>query len=104
MSQNDDERLEGLLRTRRLESASANLSERIIRAARRLPQRDESSFWQSIGDLFNEFHLPRPAYVLAAALALGIGLGFTAPQDNYTGEESIVASGQGFLTGDEGLL
>ena len=35
------------------------------------------SLWQSVRQLFAEFHLPKPGYVLASALVLGMVLDFS---------------------------
>lgn len=100
MSDRQDEKLEELLRTRRLEAAGPELAERIIAKARTLPQRKNIPFWQSIRELCAEFHLPQPAYVVAAALIIGMVLGFSAPQDTTTGDDDSPIV-QGFLSADE---
>jgi hypothetical protein len=105
MSDNRDEKLETLLRSRRLEPASADLAQRIILKARQMPQTTIASFWQSVRDLFGEFHLPKPAYVLASALVLGIVIGLSAPQETtLAADDSGGVSIQGFLSADETLL
>jgi hypothetical protein len=104
MSDNRDKKLDTLLHSRRVEPASADLAQRIILKARQTPQIKTAPFWQSIRDLFGEFHLPKPAYVLASALVFGIMIGFSAPQDiNPTAEDGGL-SVQSFLTADEALL
>ena len=104
MSDNRDEKLEALLRSRRLEPASPDLARRIILKAQQTPQVKSPPLWQSIRDLFGEFHLPKPAYVLASALVFGIVIGFNVPQDTNPGAEDAGASIQSFLTADEALL
>jgi hypothetical protein len=104
MSDSRDERLESMLRSRRAEAQSPELAERIILKARGLTQRQNTSLWQLLRDLCAEFHLPKPAYVLAAALALGIVVGFNTPWDSPGVQDGNGASTQGFLSADEDLL
>lgn len=104
MSDNRDEKLESLLRSRRLEPASADLAQRIILKAQQTPQIKTPPFWQSVRELFGEFHLPKPAYVLASALVFGIVIGFSTPWDTNPAAEDAGASIQGFLSADEALL
>ena len=104
MSDNRDERLESMLRSRRHEAASPELSERIILTARGITQRQNVSLWQLVRDLCAEFHLPKPAYVLAGALALGIVVGFSTPWDSPGVQDGNTSSTQGFLSADEELL
>jgi hypothetical protein len=103
MSDNRDERLESMLRSRRHEAASPGLAGRIILTARGITQRQNVSLWQLLRDLCAEFHLPKPAYVLAGALALGIVVGFNTPWDSL-GIQDSVSNTQGFLSADEELL
>lgn len=104
MSDNRDEKLDDLLRSRRIEPASADLAQRIILQARQLPQRKTVPLWQSVRELFGEFHLPKPAYVLSSALVLGIVIGFSAPQNDSPIADDAGASVQSFLSADEALL
>jgi hypothetical protein len=103
MSDNLDEKLEDLLRSRRMEPARADLAQRIILRAQQLPQHKTIPFWQSLRELFGEFHLPQPAYVLAGALLIGIVIGFNAPEDDYGGDDGSPYI-QTFLSADEALL
>ena len=103
MSQNDDEKIDAILRSRRTEAASPDLAARIVFKAQALPQVKNLSLWQSLGQLFADLRLPKPGYLLAAALVLGIVLGFsTAPSNNST-SDAYSASAVSFLD-DEGLL
>ena len=104
MSDSRDERLESMLRSRRQEAASPELSERIILTARGITQRQNVSLWQLVRELCAEFHLPKPAYVLAGALALGIVVGFSTPWDSPGVQDGNTSSTQGFLSADEELL
>ena len=104
MNDNRDEKLDNLLRSRRVESASPDLAQRIISKARRLPQTKTMPLWQSVRELFGEFHLPKPAYVLATALVFGIVIGFSAPQDTGPTADDSSVSVQSFLSADEALL
>ena len=69
-----------------------------------LPQLQNISPWQALRQLFAEFHLPKPGYVLASALVLGMVLGFgTGPENGplYDGSGAISYS---YMSSDEGLL
>jgi hypothetical protein len=104
MSQNDEEKLAEMLRARRTEAASPDLAARIILRTQGRPQMRSYSLWQSLRQLFVELHLPKPAYVLPAALVLGMFLGFsTAPQTDSTAD-SYATNAESFLTDTEGLL
>src|SRR6266576_1350052 len=81
MDDNRDEKLDLLLRSRRVESATPDLAQRIILQARQLPQNKTFSLWQWLRELCVEFHLPKPAYVLATALIFGLVIGFSTPPD-----------------------
>lgn len=103
MSNNLDEKLENLLRSRHVEPASPDLAQRIILRAQQLPQHTTIPFWESLRELFTEFHLPQPAYVLAGALLIGVVIGFSVPEDNRGADDSG-GNIQTFLSGDEALL
>ena len=60
--------------------------------------------WQSVRELFGEFRLPQPAYVLASALVFGMVIGFSAPRDTGPAADDSGASVQSFLSADEALL
>jgi hypothetical protein len=104
MSEKQDERLASLLRRRHAESASANLAERIILRAQSLPQQQNASLWSALRQIFAEYHLPKPGYVLASALILGIVLGFsTAPEIDSQTDTGAIAT-QSLIASDEELL
>ena len=84
MSDRQDDKLDALLRSRRIEPSSPDLAERIILKAQSLPQKQTVSLWRWIRQLFAEFYLPRPAYVLASTLILGVVVGFNTPVDTPT--------------------
>jgi hypothetical protein len=104
MSDNLDEKLDNLLRSRRVEPPSADLAQRIILQVRQLPQTRSMPLWQSVRELFGEFHLPQPAYVLAGALLLGLVIGFGAPENPSLTADDSATSIQSFLSADEALL
>jgi hypothetical protein len=104
MSDSRDEKLDRMLRSRRVESASPDLAQRIILQARDLPQGRNISLWQSVRQLFAEFHLPKPGYVLASALIIGMLVGFSTAPDNTSTNEANLSTAQSFLSGDEDLL
>jgi hypothetical protein len=103
MSDHRDERLDELLRSRRIEPASADLAQRIILAARQQPQNKNLPLRLWVRDLFSEFHLPKPAYVLASALVVGMVIGFNTPDSNSLADDGGVTV-QNFLSADEALL
>jgi hypothetical protein len=104
MSDPHDEKLDHLLRARRIEPASSDLTERIPRAAAQRPQSGNLPFWYWLRDIFREFHLPQPGYVLAGALLVGMAIGFNTPSDSIpTAVDSSVGI-QSFLSSDEALL
>jgi hypothetical protein len=93
-----------MLRSRWVEPPSPDLAEKIILRAQSIPQSRAFTLAQWLGRLFAEFHLPRPAYVLASALVLGFVVGISAPSDTTTGDQPDTPSVQGFLYADEDLL
>lgn len=103
MTENEDEKLARLLHSRPIEAASHDLAARIILKAQSLPQLQNVSPWQAVRQLFAEFHLPKPGYVLASALVLGMVLGFAAPENGQLNDAST-ASAQSYIAGDEELL
>jgi hypothetical protein len=104
MIDNRDEKLHQLLESRRLEPASPDLAGRIILAAQRLPQHQAMPLWQWLAELFAEFYLPKPGYVLASALVLGMLIGFNAPEDVNNGVDDSAPIVQNFFSADETWL
>ncbi len=104
MSDIPDEKLDNLLRSRHVEPAGADLAQRIILKARHLPQTKPAPLWQSVRQLFGEFHLPKPAYVFASALVFGIVIGFSAAPDNNFSADDGGAAIQSLLSADEAFL
>ena len=104
MSENQDDKLARLLRSRRTEAASPDLAARIILQAQSLPQVQNISLWQAVRQLFAEFHLPKPGYVFAGALVLGMVVGFSTAPDNVQSSDASSSTAQSYIAGDEGLL
>jgi hypothetical protein len=104
MSDSQDEKLEAMLKSRRFETASSNLAERIILKAQDIPQRHPFPLMPWLMQLFAELHLPRPAYVLAGTLILGFVLGFNAPLHVTTADDIDTDQVQSFLYADEDVL
>lgn len=102
MSDKQDEKLERLLRSRRMESASPDLAQRIILQARQIPQAEPMTVARWLSGLFKEFHLPKPAYVLAGALLVGTVVGVNTPLGTPTHNDA--ATIQSFLYADEAIL
>ncbi len=71
MNDDRDQKLDSMLHNRRRDAASPDLAARIILKAQTVPQIQNISLWQSLRQLFAEFHLPKPGYVLASALDEG---------------------------------
>ena len=67
-----DEKLDRLLRMRRVEAVSGDLAQRIILRARETQQNPSLSLWQSVRELCLEFHLPKPAYIWEPACGTGL--------------------------------
>ena len=104
MSDSRDEKLEAMLRSRRIEPARPDLAERIILRSQSIAQNPTITFMQWLKQLFEEFRLPKPAYVLASTLLIGFVIGFSAPLDTNTASETDTVQVQGFLYADEGIL
>lgn len=104
MDDKRDEKLDQMLRSRRMEAASTDLAQRIILQARQLPQSRMPSPWQWLRELCAEFHLPKPAYVLATALIFGLVIGFSTPPDSTPNANDDSASAQSVFAADEALL
>jgi len=99
-----EQKLEAMLQSRRFEPASPDLAERIVRKAQLLPQHQIVSLSGWVKELFTDFHLPRPAYVLVGALIVGFLVGFTIPQPTTSTDDADPSPVQSFLYGDEDML
>ena len=104
MSEDRDEKLESLLRSRHSQAANPDLAARIALKAQTIPQVQNISLWQSMRQLFAEFHLPKPGYVLASALVLGMVMGFNTSPDSSTIQDANYTTTQSMIAGDEGFL
>jgi hypothetical protein len=104
MSDRQDEKLESMLRSRRFEPADPSLAERITLKARGMPQNQNIGLLQWMRRLCAEFHLPKPAYVLASALLLGLVIGFNEPPATNPAEDMDMVQVESFLYADEGVL
>ena len=104
MDRNDEQKLESMLRSRRTQAASPDLAARIMRKAQATPQIPRFFLWQALRQMFIELHLPKPGYVLAITLILGMLLGFSTAPQVPSNADSSSASAQSFLGDDEGLL
>jgi hypothetical protein len=103
MSERRDDKLEALLRSRPVEPASPDLAQRIIMKARQIPRNQRVTLGQWLTGLFGEFHLPKPAYVLAGTLLLGFIIGLNTPEQTAV-DDAAVVNVQEFLYADEALL
>jgi hypothetical protein len=103
MSDFRDERLDAMLRARRIEPANPDLAERIVQKAQGIAQNRPISFMGWWRQLFADFHLPRPAYVFACTLILGFVIGFYLPV-NITKDQPDTIPVQSFLYADEDVL
>ena len=100
MSDRQDENLDAMLRARRFEPAGPDLAQRSILKAQRLPQNQTLPLIPWLRQLFAEFHIPKPAYVVVSALVLGMIVGFSTP-DRTASKDEESASVQSFLYADE---
>ena len=100
MSDKQDENLDAMLRARRVDPASRDLAQLIILKAQSLPQNQTLPLIPWLRQLFAEFHLPKPAYVVVSALVLGMIVGFSTP-DRTASRDEDSASVQSFLYADE---
>jgi hypothetical protein len=101
MSDAQDRKLDEMLGSRRIEPAGSDLADRIILKAQATPQTIAVTGW--VRRLFMEFHLPRPAYVVACTLVLGFLVGLYQPLDTLTDDPDPVHL-QSFLYPDEDAL
>jgi len=104
MSEHREDKLESLLRSRRSQAVNPDLAARITLKAQTIPQVQNISLWQSMRQLFAEFHLPKPGYVLASALVLGMVMGFNTSPDSSTIQDANYTTTQSMIAGDEGFL
>jgi len=103
MATHQDEKIDEMLRARRIQAASPNLAQRIILKAQRTPQLQGFSLGRWIKQTFAELHLPNPGYVLAGTLMMGFVLGLNIPSDTAT-ENADTVQALSFVDPDEGLL
>jgi hypothetical protein len=103
MATNEDEKLDEMLRLRRIQAASPDLARRIVLKAQNTPQIQAFSLRQWIKQTFAELHLPKPAYVLAGTLVMGFVVGLNIPSETLT-DNSDAVQAQIFLDSDEGIL
>ena len=99
-----DEKLDTLLKSRRMEAPRSDLADRIILRARVIQQKRSLSIWEAVQQMFGEFHLAKPAYVLCGTLILGLLIGFSDPSGLSTSSDSDNGQVQSFLYADEGIL
>lgn len=104
MSDIYDQKLEAMLRARRVEPASPDLIKRILLKAQGMPQNQTMTLRQWVKRLFAEFHLPQPAYVLAGALIFGLVVGFTMLGQPTPEDTADTLQVQSFLYVDEDIL
>jgi hypothetical protein len=103
MATHQDEKIDEMLKARRIQSASPDLAQRIILKAQITPQLQVFSLARWIKQTFAELHLPNPAYVLAGTLMMGFVLGLNLPSDTVTDNADAVQA-LSFVDPDEGLL
>ena len=98
-----DEKIDEMLKARRIQAASPDLAQRILLKAQMTPQLQVFSLGRWIKQTFAELHLPNPAYVLAGTLMMGFVLGLNLPSDTVTDNADAVQA-LSFVDPDEGLL
>jgi len=99
-----DQKLDALLKSRRLEAPRPDLAQHIILRSRTIPQKRSVSAWEAIQQVFADFHLVKPAYVLAGTLIIGLLIGFSDPSGLSTSTDTDTGPVQSFLYADEGIL
>jgi hypothetical protein len=104
MSDPQDQKLDALLRSRRVEPASSDLVARIVLQAQSIPQNQTIILTQWMKRLFAEFHLPRPVYVCTCILIFGFVVGFNAQLNPPTTDNGDTIDVQSFLYADEDPL
>lgn len=86
MTYNDDN-FDNFLRTRSFTPARQDLASYILRNAQMVDPKKRLSVFDILRNIFREFNLPEPAYVLSFLLLLGfltgIGLQSLHQKDNY---------------------
>jgi hypothetical protein len=103
MAIHEDERLDEMLKARRIQAANPDLVQRIILKAQNTPQIEVFSLGRWLREAFAELHLPNPAYVLAGTLIMGFVVGLNVPSETPTDNVDILQV-QSFLDFDEGIL
>lgn len=77
---NDDRELDRILSKREMVSPASNLSSRIVAAAK---SRQNISIWDRfVNEIMEMLLIPRPAYVLAAFLVIGLFIGLGVESDS----------------------
>lgn len=77
----DEEELKTLL-AMDIPEPSKNFAERIILAAHGAPQQRPVNLWNYIREAFAECFVPKPAFVLASMLVLGLVFGFNSMEQS----------------------
>jgi len=103
MAIHEDEKLDEMLKARRIQAANPDLAQRIILKAQNTPQIEVFSLGRWLREAFAELHLPNPAYVLAGTLIMGFVIGLNVPSETPTDNVDILQV-QSFLDSDEGIL
>jgi hypothetical protein len=103
MATYQDEKIDEMLKARRIRAASPDLAQRIILKAQITPRMQAFSLGRWIKQAFAELHLPNPVYVLAGTLMMGFVLGWSLPLDSVT-DNTEGFQMQSFLESDEGIL
>ena len=102
MATHEDEKLDEMLKARRIQAASPDLAHQIILKAQNTPQIQVFSLRRWLRETFAELHLPNPAYVLAGTLIMGFVVGFNVPSETATDNADAVQA-LSFLDPDEGI-
>ena len=103
MATHPEEKIDEMLKTRRMQAANPDLAQRIILKAQITPRMQAFSLGGWIKQTFAELHLPNPVYVLAGTLMMGFVLGWSLPSDSVT-DSTEGFQMQSFLESDEGIL
>ncbi len=85
----EDQELRALLSARKCSEPGTDFVERIMFAARTLPQASRQSVLSWVFRLCEEFHLRRPAYTVAALFIVGFIMGFGGDMLENLSSDSI---------------
>lgn len=82
----DDKKLEQYLHLSKIPDPNPSLQQRIILAAR---SRKPQNIMENILNIFQEFLIPKPQYVIALSLIIGVTIGINVSVNGDNNEDQI---------------